>query len=212
MSASSALIERLPARSSDSDIALTLLSGAVATLVLSPILWLVLRTLDVRSETFAILTYCSAWTGSRLSRLFERAPYVPTLYQTLQLLIFAYVVRFLPQAVGATPSSALQVDLKLVEAGRTLGDTALGAFRWLTVPLITPGIVAGAALVFLTTTNELPTTLLLHLTGFNALVSYNWQVQSAGYYGQAAVPALVLVGVSALSMVVLLSREAVQDG
>jgi iron(III) transport system permease protein len=81
-----------------------------------------------------------------------------------------------------------------------------------TLPLIAPGVVAGAALVFLTTMKELPATLLLHPTGFKTLVSYIWQVQSAGYYGQAAIPALVLVGVSALSMVVLLSREAIQDG
>jgi iron(III) transport system permease protein len=179
------------------------------------------------------VAYCSARTNSRLSRLFERATYVgyaapgivlglalvyagvryvPMLYQTLPLLLFAYVVRFLPQAVGATRSSVLQVDPKLVEAGRTLGDTAFGAFHRVTLPLIAPGVVAGAALVFLTTMKELPATLLLHPTGFKTLVSYIWQVQSAGYYGQAAVPALVLVGVSALSMVVLLSREAIQDG
>ena len=37
-----------------------------------------------------------------LSLVFFGASYVPLLYQTLPLLIFAYAVRFLPQAVGST--------------------------------------------------------------------------------------------------------------
>jgi iron(III) transport system permease protein len=54
---------------------------------------------------------------------------------------------------------------------------------------------------------ELPATLILHPTGFTTLVTYIWRVQEAGYYGQAALPALVLVAVSGLSMVVLLWAE-----
>jgi iron(III) transport system permease protein len=72
-------------------------------------------------------------------------------------------------------------------------------------------VVAGAMLVFLTTMKELPATLILHPTGFTTLVTYIWRVQEAGYYGRAAVPALVLVAVSGLSMVLLLRMEGTDD-
>jgi len=174
------------------------------------------------------IAYVSARSNSRIARLLERSTYVgyavpgivlalalvflganylPWLYQTLPLLVFAYVVRFLPQAVGATRSSVLQVDSELLGAARTLGETPRGAFRRVTLPLIAPGLVAGAALVFLTTMKELPATLILHPTGFTTLVTYIWRVQEAGYYGRAALPALVLVAVSALSMILLLRQE-----
>jgi len=174
------------------------------------------------------VAYFSARSSSRVGRLFERATYVgyampgvvlglalvyfgsnyaPVVYQALPLLVFAYVVRFMPQAVGATRSSLLQVDPKLTEAARTLNETTIGAFRRITLPLIAPGVVAGAALVFLTTMKELPATLLLHPTGFKTLVTHIWLVQEAGYYGRAALPALVLVGLSAVSMLVLLTQE-----
>ena len=174
------------------------------------------------------IAYVSARSGSRLARLLERSTYVgyavpgivlalslvflgatylPWLYQTLPLLVFAYVVRFLPQAVGSTRSSVLQVDADLLGAARTLGESPTGAFRRVTLPLIAPGLVAGAALVFLTTMKELPATLILHPTGFTTLVTYIWRVQEAGYYGRAALPALVLVAVSALSMILLLRQE-----
>ncbi|MDS0292677.1 ABC transporter permease [Halogeometricum luteum] len=126
-------------------------------------------------------------------------------YQSLPLLVFAYVVRFLPQAVGSTRSSVLGVDRDLIGAARLLGASPRRAFRRVTLPLISPGLLAGAALVFLTTMKELDTTLILHPTGFTTIVTYIWRVQEAGYYGRAALPALVLVAVSGLSMIPLLS-------
>jgi len=156
------------------------------------------------------LVFFAVWyeaTADGVSMALVGGEYAPQLYQALPLLIFAYVVRFLPQAVGATRSSVQRVDKSLTEAARTLGRTPVGAFRQVTLPLIAPGVIGGAALVFLTTMKELPATLLLHPTGFETLVTYIWAVREGGDYGSAAVPALALIVVSALSMVVILSQE-----
>jgi iron(III) transport system permease protein len=170
----------------------------------------------------------SASTDSRLSSLTARVPYVgyatpgivlaialvsfsldvvPAVYKTLPLLVFAYVVRFMPQAIGSIQSSRMQVDGRLTEAARTLGRSRLRAFRAVTLPLIAPGIVTGAALVFLTSMKELPATLLLRPLGFDTLVTFIWRAEETGLYGQAAIPAFVLVVVSGLSMAVLLAQE-----
>ncbi|WP_436924591.1 ABC transporter permease [Halosimplex amylolyticum] len=170
----------------------------------------------------------SATVDSRLSSLTARVPYVgyatpgivlaialvsfsldavPALYKTIPLLVFAYVVRFMPQAVGSIRTSTMQVDGRLIEAARTLGRSRTEAFRAVTLPLIVPGIVTGAALVFLTSMKELPATLLLRPLGFDTLVTFIWRAEEAGMYGQAAIPAFVLVLVSALSMAVLLAQE-----
>jgi iron(III) transport system permease protein len=174
------------------------------------------------------VAYFAANHESRLALVFERVTYVgfavpgvvlglalvyfgsgylPGIYQTLPLLVFAYVVRFLPQAVGSTRTSLLQVDPHLVEAGRVLGESSLGAFRRVTLPLVRSGIVAGAALVFLTTMKELPVTIILRPTGFETIVTQIWAAQQSSLYQHAAVPALLLILVSGLSMVVLLAQE-----
>jgi iron(III) transport system permease protein len=174
------------------------------------------------------LAYLSARGDGRLSALPERSTYVgyavpgivlglgliyfslyyaPFLYYTVAIIVFAYVVRFLPQAVGTIRSSVLQTDPKLVEAARTLGHPPLVAFRKVVLPLVMPGIVAGGALVFLTSMKELAATLLLRPPNFETLVTYIWLVEGTGDYGRAAVPALVLIGVSGLSMLVILGRE-----
>ena len=167
----------------------------------------------------------SAASNSRLALIADRVPYigyatpgivvgialvsfgldfVPGLYKTIPILVFAYVIRFMPQAIGSIKTSRMQVDGRFVEAARTLGRSRAGAFRSVTLPLIAPGVAAGAALVFLTTMKELPATLILRPLGFETLVTHIWQVREAGLYGQAAVPALVLVVVSGLSMAVIL--------
>ena len=142
-----------------------------------------------------------------LALVFFGASYAPWLYQTVPLLVFAYVVRFLPQAVGSTRTSILQIDPELVEASRVLGESSLGSFRRVTLPLVRSGIVAGAALVFLTTMKELPVTLFLRPTGFETIVTQIWAAQANALYQFAAVPALLLMVISALSMVVLLAQE-----
>lgn len=178
------------------------------------------------------VAYFDATHESRLALVFERATYVgfavpgvvlafalvhfatgytPRLYQTVPLLVFAYVVRFLPQAVGSVRTTILQIDSHLAEAGRVLGESSLGVFRRITLPLTRSGIITGAALVFLTTMKELPATLILRPTGFETLSTQIWRVQDSALYQHAAVPALILLGISALSMLVLLAQDSAEE-
>ena len=132
---------------------------------------------------------------------------VQPLYQTLALLILAYVLRFLPLAVGNIRASNERVASNMLGAARSLGATPAEAFRRISLPLITPGIVAATALVFLEAMRELPATLLLRPTGYETLATYLWRVYSAGYIGRGAIPALGLVIVSAIALMIMLSGE-----
>jgi len=132
---------------------------------------------------------------------------LPFLYQTLGLLVLAYVLRFLPLAVGSVRATAEGLDPSLVKAARLLGASPGEAFRRVTLPLTLRGMVAGAALVFLEAMRELPATLMLGPTGFETLATYLWRVYEAGYFGRAAIPGLLLVLMSALGLALMLSGE-----
>ncbi|WP_226664952.1 ABC transporter permease [Microbulbifer aggregans] len=132
---------------------------------------------------------------------------LPFLYQTLGLLVLAYVLRFLPLAVGSVRSTAEGLDPSLVKAARVLGAGPREAFQRITLPLTLRGMVAGAALVFLEAMRELPATLMLGPTGFETLATYLWRVYEAGYFGRAAIPGLLLVLMSALGLALMLSGE-----
>ena len=186
-------------------------AAVVAGLLALPVAYFAANHESPLALLFERLTYVGfAVPGVVLALAFVSfgAGYLPWLYQTIPLLIFAYVVRFLPQAVGSTRTSILQVDARLVEASRVLGETSLGSFRRVTFPLVRSGVVAGAALVFLTTMKELPVTLILRPIGFQTLSTQIWRAQDSALFQHAAVPALLLMVVSALSMVVILLTES----
>jgi len=128
-------------------------------------------------------------------------------HQTLALLVAAYAVRFLPEAVGANRLSLLQINPRLEEAARGLGASTVAAIRRVTVPLARPGLLAGASLVLLTTMKELPVTLLLSPTGYDTLATRIWTAANDASYGQAAAPALLLVVVSAVPTLLLAARD-----
>ncbi|MDP2937017.1 MAG: ABC transporter permease subunit, partial [Dehalococcoidia bacterium] len=142
-----------------------------------------------------------------LALVFFGVRYATPLYQTLAMLIFAYVVRFLPQAVGAARTSLLQVNPRMEEAARSLGSTAPEAIGRITIPLLHRGLLAGAGLVFLTVMKELPATLILSPIGFETLATSIWSATGEGLFARAAVPALILIVVSFVPMAFLTLGE-----
>jgi len=189
-------------------------AALLSALAAVPVAYLASRrrsTVTTLIERATYVGYAVPGVVMGLALVFLGSQYGGALYRqgvvAFPLLIFAYVVRFLPQSVGTSHASFLQVSPRLSEAARTLGRSPLSAFRSVTLPLVAPGIVGGAALVFLTTMKELPATLLLRPPGFDTLVTHMWRAGQSAEYGTAAVPALVLLAVSALSMLVILAME-----
>jgi iron(III) transport system permease protein len=144
-----------------------------------------------------------------LSLLFLVNRTLPFLYATPLVVVIAYVLRHLPQAVRGSESALGQVSPSLEEAARMLGRTSTQTFFKVTLPLARPGLLAGAALVFLTSLKELPATLLLRPAGFDTLAVRVWIWAVDGFYMQAAPAALFLVIASAIPLSFILRRERI---
>jgi iron(III) transport system permease protein len=125
------------------------------------------------------------------------------------LLAFGYAVLFLPLAVGAVAAAAGQAPAELEQVGRSLGRGPWFVFRTVTLPLIAPGIGAGAALAFLTCMKELPATLLLRPTGLETLATRLWRHTDVVEYGAAAPYAALLVAIAAVPTWLLVDRTGV---
>lgn len=152
------------------------------------------------TETLAVSGYALPGLVIALAMVFVATRVFPAIYQTLTLVVVAYVIRFLPESLGAVRTSLGQIDPALEEAARSLGRTRLQAVTSVTLPLIRSGALGGAALVFLTAMKELPATLLLRPPGYDTLATRVWTAAAQGTYGRAAPAALVLVAVSAIAL------------
>lgn len=146
-----------------------------------------------------------------LSLVFFGANYAPWLYQTMAILVFAYLVMFLPQSVGTIRGSLLQVNPSLEESARCLGHNPWQTLKKVTIPLVRPGIASGVALIFLTAIKELPATLLLSPIGFRTLATRIWVATNDAAFVDAAAASLGLLLVCAGLTLVLISQEQYRD-
>lgn len=83
------------------------------------------------------------------------------LYNTLGMMVLAYVVLFLPYTIQYVTSSFTQMNDTLLQAGRTLGGSPQYVFRHITLPLIFKGVVTGWIMTFIISFRELVTASLI---------------------------------------------------
>jgi iron(III) transport system permease protein len=126
------------------------------------------------------------------------SPVLDRLYQTFPLLVFAYVVHFGAQAMRASQVAVDGVPRRLDDAARSLGAGRVRRLRTVDLPLMLPGLAAGAGLVLLSVMKELPATLLLAPIGVETLATRIWSAAEEGFFAEAGIAALVLIALSAV--------------
>ena len=133
---------------------------------------------------------------------------IGALYQTLPLLVGAYVLHFGALALGPAQVAVASVPRRLDDAARTLGRGRAARLVTVDLPLMAPGLAAGAGLVLLSAMKELPATLLLAPAGFPTLATRIWSAAEDAFWGDASIAALVLVALSGvLTWLLVVRRE-----
>lgn len=185
------------------------LAALVTTAAALPVAFLAVRFAS--AATAALRSVCHLGFGLPglvvgLSLVFFAVNTLPLIYQTLGLLVFAYAVHSLPQALSPLEASLAPLSPRLDDAARTLGAGWWRRHFRVTLPLMRPGIAAGLALVFLTTVKELPATLMLAPTGFSTLATTVWSAAENVELGRASAAALLLLLLSG-SVLLFVLRE-----
>ncbi|MCC8046467.1 MAG: iron ABC transporter permease [Clostridiales bacterium] len=94
--------------------------------------------------------------------LFWNAIYkIIPLYNTLGIMVLAYVVLYLPYTVQYVTSSFTQINDSLIQAGRTFGGSPAYVFARITFPMISRGIATGWMMIFIISFRELVTASLI---------------------------------------------------
>ncbi|GEM87785.1 ABC transporter permease [Meiothermus granaticius] len=158
-------------------------------------------------ERTAYLGYAVPPLAFALALIFFSLRGLPFLYQTLGLLVLAYALHFLAEAIGPIRSALYQASPRLEEAARSLGYGPLKAFAKSSLPLIQRGVLASLALVFLSSLKELPLTFLLAPVGFDTLATRIWGYTAEAMFAEAAPYATLIVLFSALLVGLLLAQE-----
>lgn len=119
-------------------------------------------------------------------------------------LIYAYTVRFMAVAYSSVDSSMEKISPNTILAARVLGAGPFRLIYKIRLPLILPGIMAGAILVFVDVMKELPITVILRPLGYDTLAIWVWQMAAESLWTATALPALFIVLAGLLPVMLLL--------
>ena len=123
---------------------------------------------------------------------------------TLVALVFAYTVRFLALAHGTLEAGFGRISLHMDMAARSLGTTRGQTLFRVHIFLLRPPVLAALLLVFVDVMKELPATLVLRPFDFDTLATLVYMRASLGQVEEAALPALMIIGVGLVPVVVTL--------
>jgi iron(III) transport system permease protein len=118
-------------------------------------------------------------------------------------LMMGYFVRFLAVGIQPTVAGFERVPVVLHEAGRSLGLKPTEAFLRVDFPLVKTALSVGLILAFVDVFKELTLTLVLRPFDFETLATRIFRLTDAGRIPEAALPALLMVGISVLGLIPL---------
>ena len=84
------------------------------------------------------------------------------LYGTVWIILVAYIARYLPVGVRSTSATLLQIHPELEESSLSSGANWFQTFRYVVLPLLKSGILAGWILLFVAFMRELSASVLLY--------------------------------------------------
>jgi iron(III) transport system permease protein len=122
---------------------------------------------------------------------------------TIAALVYAIVVRTLAPALQTVDATLGRITPHMDDAARSLGLPPGEALRRVHLPLLRPGVLAAALLVFIDAMKELPATLVMRPFGFDTLATEAYRLASDERLAEAAVPSLAIVAVGVVPLVLL---------
>lgn len=118
------------------------------------------------------------------------------LYNTVWIILYAYLARFLVLAVRPTVSGFHQIDRALEEAAQVAGAGLFARLRGIVFPLVAPAAMAGGLLIFMTAFGELTVSALLWSSGAETIGVVMFSFEQAGNSKYAAAISAVTVAVT----------------
>jgi iron(III) transport system permease protein len=144
-------------------------------------------------DALVMLAYAIPGTvvGVGLIVVYNRPPLILT--GTWVILLVSYFIRHLPYPVRACTAMLQQIDIRVEEASVSLGVPPFRTFLKVTIPLMFPAIVSGAALAWMTTIGELSSSILLYSGPWATMSVAIFTEVFSNHFGTASALASILI-------------------
>ena len=144
-------------------------------------------------DSLIMLAYAIPGTvvGVGLIVVYNRPPIILT--GTWVILLVSYFIRHLPYPVRSCTAMLQQIDVRVEEASISLGVPPFRTFVKVTIPLMFPAIISGAALAWMTTIGELSSSILLYSGPWATMSVAIFTEVFSNHFGTASALASILI-------------------
>ncbi|MFC4775506.1 ABC transporter permease [Paenibacillus sp. GCM10023252] len=122
---------------------------------------------------------------------------------SVYMLLFGYIVRFMATGYQAVETGYEKLGMKYSEASRLLGAGLTRTIIRVDLPMIRGALLTGLILTFVEVCKELPLALLLRPFNFETLAIKAYQYANDEQIHRSAIPSLLIIGISLISVVLL---------
>ncbi|MEE2789940.1 MAG: ABC transporter permease subunit, partial [Myxococcota bacterium] len=124
------------------------------------------------------------------------------------VLLIGYGMRFLSQAYASLKPTMQRLDIRQSESARILGATPTRRWFQVTLPAMSPGLIAAFTILFLSIAKELPITLMLIPLGQTTLAYRIFDAQQEGALPDVGLAGLTLLFIALILQVTVNRRRA----
>lgn len=143
-------------------------------------------------DTLQMVPYITPGTifGIALLYTFNTKPLL--LSGTATIMIIAFVIRRLPFTVRSSAAILRQIHPNIEEVSQSLGASPFRTFRKITLPIMSPGVISGAVMSWMTVISELSASVLLYVSSTRTLTIAIYTEVIRGNFGVAAALSTIL--------------------
>ena len=131
---------------------------------------------------------------------------------TATIIILVIFVRRLPYSVRSSVSILKQISLGVEEAAISLGASPAKTFLKVTLPLMMPGVFAGAMMAFITAINELSSSIILYVGGTVTMPVRIYLSVLDGEFGTAAALSSILLAATGVAVFAIIHITESDEG
>nr|WP_199497479.1 iron ABC transporter permease [Mitsuokella sp. AF21-1AC] len=130
---------------------------------------------------------------------------------TALIMIIAFAIRRMPYTVRSSVTALGQISPSIEEAAISLGASDFTTFRKITLPMMMPGVLAGAIMSWVTIISELSSSIILYTTANQTLTVSIYTEVIRGNYGNASAYATILTLTSIISLLIFFKLTGRRD-
>lgn len=169
------------------------------------------NTLNSALDTITMFPYIipGSVLGIAFLFAFNRPPLL--LSGTALILIISFAIRRMPYTIRSSTAILGQISPSIEEAAISLGATEMKSFRKVTIPMMMPGVLAGAIMSWVTVISELSSSIILYTNRTQTLTISIYTEVIRGNYGNASAYSTILTVTSILSLLLFFKLTGRRD-